>query len=446
MGSDQSKAKKAGKISNKAKTKTHKYRIPAQFKAERAIEDGAFFPWVSLAMKWVPSLTKKDLEPTDADLKLISTLAYQSDDLGNALADEILKNGLVANQLEQGLVKGWERLENPSPVLVEYLKYYEALPAYLGSIGLSDELNIVNKKGEVGNVPHVIGDGVAMSVGFFVGANYPAVGKSIVSTGSVASGSTRMIQTLKFVEDVYQPHAFELYGVGVQACAKVRLAHAFARKQIARKNDWDENYYGVPISEFDNMIFLSGIFMSVVLRGQARSKVIEAKVRGMQYGLGAPKALLDLSTMETFRFFNMCLAHLDDSPETARQVVSNFHDNEYFRETNTLQGKLNREISLQLANLTSRVLYGNTMADDIGLGRWYRGVYLPWLANYLRQLSIISVKRGGSLIKVAMRARSILKKISRKPRIEFAVKSSKENLVAGYTGSYGAFKGNAGSK
>lgn len=447
MGSDQNKAKNAGKKPNKVKTKTAQYRLPQQFKPDRAAEDGAFFPWVSLAMQWVPSLTRADLDPTEADLQLISTLAYQTDDLANALAEEIFKNGLVAKQLEEGLVNGIASLQNPPQVLVDYLAYYEALPAYLESIGLSDELTILSNNKAVTNISHVIGDGVAMSVGFFVGANYPAVGQSIVSTGSVASGSNRMVQTLKFVDDASQPNAFKTHGVGIQACAKVRLAHAFARKQIARKNNWDENYYGVAISEFDNMIFLSGIFMSVVLRGRAKNPVVEAKIRGMQYGLGAPKALLALSTMEIFRFFNMCLAHLDDSPETARQVVKNFHENDYFRETKTFQGKVNREISLQLANLTSRVLYGNKMADDIGLARWYSGLYLPLLANYLRQLSIVSVKRGSSLIKLALLAQKIIKKISKKNQTTTTTSSSKRKnkSVAGYTGSFGVFKGSVQS-
>ncbi len=425
--------------------------LPRQFKPERPIEDGPFYPWVKLAMRWFPDLKRSDLDPNEADLELISRLAYQNDELANQLAAEIMKNGLLANELEKGLSKGLASLENPPQILADYLAYYEALPEFLERYQTKNKKNKNQKSKQnqsstmaINDVPVVLGDAVAMSVGFFVGANYPAVGKSIVSTGSVASGSNRMVQTLNFVGDVYGATAFELFGSGIQACAKVRLAHAFARMQIERKGDWDTSYYGLPISEFDNMIFLSGVFASVVLRSGGDASLIESRVRGIQYGLGAPKELLELNAAETFRFFNMCLAHLDDSPETAREVVKNFYENEYFRPTDTLKGKINRELSLELANLLSRVLFGNKMADDIGLGRWYRNIYLPWVAISLRAVSTVGVRRMELILKIYMLAYKILKKASVTKPVKanrVSTKRKQKDKKSSYIGSFGVFKG-----
>lgn len=422
--------------------KIQQAKIPGQFNLHRPIEQGAFYPWVQLMCKWIRFISEEDLKPSNADLALISKLAYQTDDLANNMADALMRDHSLAGQLEEGLAYGIDHLDNPTGVLREFLQFYEDLP---------EKINLKQSKGSGYHPPRFIenssafrifSDGMAMSVGFFIGANYPAVGKSLVTTGSVANGSLRMKQTLKFFEDVSRPNAFEKHGIGVQACAKVRLAHAFARRQIVKKGVWDENYHGVPISEFDNMIFLSGLFMSSMMQTTGKDSFAEKRVRGIQYGLGAPNELLDLSAREISRFFVMCLAHLDDSPETALQVVKNFHENDYFRPTNTAREKFNREFSLTVANVASRVLYGDAMADSIGLSPWYRGAYLPLIAGSSRMLTTIAMHQQQPLLKLFYAIYKPIYKLAAHNNPGNSASSSVSNKAASkYQGSFGMFKG-----
>ncbi len=424
-------------------------RLPGQFKPERTLDEAPFRHWVRWMLSLVPSLSEEDLIPTPKDLEMISKLAYSVDDLGNKLAAEIVKNPNVARQLEKGLAEGIESLEAPSPVLAEFLQYYENIPDFRGpETGKKAKSSAAVDLFDTPWFLEFIGEGIGLSIGFFVGANYPAVGRSIVSTGSVARGPSRMIQTLKFGYDIGKPGAFRKFGPGVQACAKVRLAHAFARMQIARgKYEWDEDYYGLPISEFDNMIFLSGMFAMSNVFGGALKIDNSAIFRSTQYGLAAPKPLMEFSPQEMLRFFVMVLAHLDDSPETAREVVHAFYNNRHYKPERTIQDKLIKELTFLVANFYTRFSYGNTMADDIGLDRHPWGLPLPQAAAVLNAaapavLRLFEAPQFKQVLSPMARLSAPMGRMMKYiPRSQEREQTGGRSKRGGYTGSFGAFKG-----
>lgn len=398
-------------------------------------------------IKWAPYLTKEDLYPTPDDLALISALAYNSDDLADKMAEAILHDPSLTPQLEQALACGLEDLDNPPKIVSDFLTYYAKLPdkiaQYRSDSSHQDHSRSSHSRlGFDNQLTQIIANGLAISIGFFIGANYPSVGRSLVTTGSVAGSCLRMKQTMKFFEDVSHTKAFEKNGIGIQACAKVRLAHAFARRQIVKKGGWNEAYYGVPVSEFDNMIFLSGLFMSSMFQSSGMVPNAQRRVRGIQYGPGVPHKLLDLSPKEISRFFVMYLAHLDDSPETALQVVNNFNENDYFHPTNTRTEKINRELSLAVANLASRVLYGNSMADSIGLRRWYRGAYLPLLANSSRIFTTFAIGRQSQFLRIYAAANRLIDIATPRTNSNSAIiRDKQKTAIPKYKGSYCMFKG-----
>lgn len=434
------------RISTATKADYSDLRIPGQFKPRRTLEEAPFRFWVKWMLSLVPGLKAEDLIPTRADLELISELAYSVDELGNALAAEIVKNPKIARQLEKGLAEGIASIENPSPVLVEFLEYYENFPDFREPCAEGAKPRREQSLNDVPESLAFLGEGVGLSVGFFVGANYPAVGRSIVSTGSVASGPSRMIQTMKFGFDIGAPGAFRKFGPGIQTCAKVRLAHAFARMQIARgKLEWDENYYGKIISEFDNMIFLSGMFAMSYAFGSQVGMDNNTIFRATQYGLNAPRALMDFEPRQMLRFFVMVLAHLDDSPESARQVVHSFLTNKHYKPVKTRRQRLEKELTFLTANLYTRFSYGNRMADEIGLARTHRGVPLAPLAvaaNWAapRMMPLFASPVAGAAASSAARLSAPLIKRAMRKKPSAKAKKPQTNF-GGYTGSFGAFAG-----
>lgn len=107
-----------------------------------------------------------------------------------------MAKGPLGGQLNKGLEQGLGSLEDPPEVLREFLAYYEDLPEWSYKKELEDYLSN-EPESSVAKPPLVtfLGDGYAMAVGFFVGANYPAVGQSLVATGSVARGASRMVES-----------------------------------------------------------------------------------------------------------------------------------------------------------------------------------------------------------------------------------------------------------
>ena len=95
------------------------YKLPHQFKPDSVVEDGPFGPWVEKTLKRSSDLSIDSLVPTESDLALISKLAFQTDDLGNNLADAILKDRKIAHQLEKGLAEGISQVDELSFYLLK---------------------------------------------------------------------------------------------------------------------------------------------------------------------------------------------------------------------------------------------------------------------------------------------------------------------------------------
>lgn len=421
-----------------------KLRVPKQFKPDRSIYDGPFQYWTRSMMRDHPQkFNETSLTPTAKDLELISRMAYESDELADNLAAAILSSKGLAKLFEKGLKEGLASLENPPPELSAFLEYYEQVPewAYFPNLMGEEAWRKANEEQEgLGQIqlPNFLLDGLGMSQGFFIGANYPAVGRSIVGTGSIAKGAGRMEQTMKWGDDLFGGvKAFEQGGSAVRSSAKVRLAHAFARIQATRNTEWDENYYGLPISDFDNMVFFGGIFTLVdIMSGALKEEHVafgRAAVTSIQYLLGAPEFLVRMPLEEKSRFFVMVIAHLDDSPETAREVVKNFYSDEaYFRGSKTIKEKVSKELTFFLANLNTRFVYGNEMADNVGLSQYHRGIHVPTVSKGAKWL--LSKLKRKHLTWAFIQGKKVVDLL---PKKTFTPDVSKTV----YRGSFGAFEG-----
>jgi len=392
-------------------------RLPGQFKPDRRVEDGPFAAYVATVRRAIPAMRKIDLEPTAEDLQLVSTLAYETDDLADALAAAILVDPTLAAQLDRGLADGIASLDEPPQVLVDYLDYYENIPDWADYEKLAGAHVGPEASGGDGAqlaaarspIARVLLEAIALGSGFYIGANYPAVGQSLRATGTITNGNARVLQTARWAQDTFAtPGALARFGIGIQSSAKVRLAHAFARRQIEAWGEWDEDYYGTPISSFDNMVFLSGLLMlpdvAVALGTPADSPSVELsrlQTRSVQYLLGAPRRLVEMPTDRIRRFFVLVVGHLDESPETARPVVESIRTG--YRPAVGLRQRLSRAMTLLVANMFVRRAWGNGMADRIGLERFWWGLPVPWLSHVFFQWGPRAAKPGLRLARVLSR-------------------------------------------
>lgn len=443
------KAKKKAK--KKAPVSKPAYKIPLQFKPERPISEGPWSTIVERSLSSLPYLKREELEATEDDLKLISKLAYRRDDLGDNLAALIFKDRKVAHQLEQGLSQGIASLDNPPKALVDFLDYYENVPdwaymknlkAYMETPEGQASLKAERRAPKPNAFIEALAEGVGLAGGFFVGAYYPAVGQALVATGSVAGGSSRIIQTFNFVADTSDIRDFMPFGKAIQAGAKVRLAHAFARRQIEKSGLWDKEYYGEVISDFDNMIFASGL-LAGDFNSQRSVHLKDAgiyQVKAIAYLLGAPRELLELSQEESMRFFVMVVGHLDGSPETAAKVLESFQNNEHYKPEITFKDKFYKGLTYFSANMATRIAWGNEMAEDIKFQQSYFGIPLAPIATFIGDR--VGQEPPKALVlsfKGFMKLRKARKNLSKK-----LGSNRKRNSIAApdrdaYKGSFGAF-------
>ena len=115
-------------MAKQARKTNTQYRLPTQFKPDRPISEGPWKAYIDSSIARHPTLTMDDLEPTPADLELISKLAFSRDELADNLATLIFEDRSVAQQLEKGLAEGIASLDNPPKALVDFLDYYENMP------------------------------------------------------------------------------------------------------------------------------------------------------------------------------------------------------------------------------------------------------------------------------------------------------------------------------
>ena len=426
--------------------------LPGQFKPERPIDEGPWATFIEGALKRQTKIKKEDLKPTQKDLELISKLAFSRDELADDLATLIFEDRSVAHLLEKGLAEGAASLANPPKALVDFLDYYENMPDWTYMPELKKRM--ATKKGQKflkakrspprkSPFSQALEDGARLTTGFFIGAYYPAVGQSIVSTGSVAKGSNRVIQTFKFFDDTSDVRDFMPYGKAVQAGAKVRLGHAFARKQIEKAGTWDKAYYGEIISDFDNMIFASGIILGVnAIQSPEFKQYGVDPGKAMTYFLGAPKALLDLEALEIYRFFLMSISHLDGSPETAKQVYASFRKNEHYKADKTLEDKFYKELTYLFANLMTRIIWGNTIANDIEMEKYFYGIPLvPLAASLSKRVNKEPSKAAISILQTTQKFMAPASRFStiHLPNIPKFKKQNPNNTNEPYSGSFGAF-------
>lgn len=87
-----------------------------------------------------------------------------------------------------------------------------------------------------------------------------SVAKPLAMTGAYAgeSANRRFLETASFWIDVSEPKALAQGGQGIATALRVRLMHVFVRQRLRRHPAWDEEAWGVPISQADAFLTLMG--------------------------------------------------------------------------------------------------------------------------------------------------------------------------------------------
>ncbi len=148
--------------------------------------------------------------------------------------------------------------------------------------------------------------------------------RPLAATGRLEQmASRRMGETARWVLAVTTPGGMRPGGEGLASSVHVRMVHALVRDHLLRKDAWDSEAWGVPISATDALVTAIGGFHVVPLRAmrdlgvrhsRAELEALTHLWRWVAYVMGVPEELLPESYAEACQVVDAALT-LDPGPD-----------------------------------------------------------------------------------------------------------------------------------
>ncbi len=201
------------------------------------------------------------------DIKICESLRHQIDPFADRVIDEFFKSEESKKEalgLLGSLSKNTDRPGKNAPqVFQDYFKEESQLPDWVDWSKVE-----VGQKLFMTYTPQVLMLLMCSSLPHCYACRKGA--KVMAMTGrfgadDISVFKKRMVETAQFVVNVMAPKGLEPEGRGITTSLIVRLMHASVRYYIM-KDDWDEEEYGLPINQEDELGTLMA-FSVIVLRG-----------------------------------------------------------------------------------------------------------------------------------------------------------------------------------
>lgn len=196
------------------------------------------------------------IDPTlpDERIREFAQSYYETDPIAEAVIDDIFKPGQAAKgraMLSQALEEGVEAVTDAPDSLIALFKELERVPDWVDFEKVEYGARVFRRYGWF--MFHFLG---AITL---EGYRESSVAKPLAFTGAY-DGSTaykRFLETCNFWNDVAQPGGLEKGGNGRTTAVRVRVMHVVVRRHLANHKLWDEDAWGVPISQADSMVTLA---------------------------------------------------------------------------------------------------------------------------------------------------------------------------------------------
>jgi hypothetical protein len=179
---------------------------------------------------------------------------------GDPLADVVVDGGAL---VRRAIADGIETLDDPPAALVALFASLDSPPAWL-------EIDRCDRGAE-----HLARQSreyslVLGAASLLAGAQNHIASKPLSFTGRYASdAATRSIEVGSWLSAVTTPGGLRRDRAGFARTVRVRMIHAHIRAHLARRPEWDERAWGVPIPQ-SYLAFTLAEFCSIALRAMAR--------------------------------------------------------------------------------------------------------------------------------------------------------------------------------
>lgn len=239
----------------------------------------------------------------DVRLAALRAATLQSDPLADALVDAMAAApaGQGRRQFEAALEHGSACVEHAPPALVQLFAQVETTPAWLDRVQLKRGAEAMLRQGAEG----LCALSAVSLMGGYLSSNAT---KPLAQTGALLNmAPRRLAETTQFVWAVASSGALERDTAGFKACLRVRVMHAFVRRQLSAAPTWRRELWGVPINQRDMVATHLSFTLMFVLGVSALGRIVTTDERDaivhlwryVSFLLGTPDVLLPKTFRET---------------------------------------------------------------------------------------------------------------------------------------------------
>jgi hypothetical protein len=189
------------------------------------------------------------LAPTEEEWARIEAGLHKGDPVMDEVVEWMYETGRPGARkrlFEQALHSGIDSLPDPPPALRKFFTLIETPPAWLDRELVARGVTPAQLSGSVGF--QVLRD-FALMAGY---SYFSSMNQVLMHAGSLTRRASRRLgETKKWIFDVTERGGLERFGAGFITTIRVRLVHALIRRNLARRDDWDHEKWGLPINQVD---------------------------------------------------------------------------------------------------------------------------------------------------------------------------------------------------
>lgn len=342
---------------------------------------------------------KHAAEPDDEQWQQLGQQLNQGDPLADNLVRWMKAEGMSASwkQFEAALAAETSIYDALPSELSAFFTSVSTVPAWVDSSQVERGMAVSARSGKTGMR-------VLRDFGLMAGYQASAINQTLVKTGALEkSAARRVAETTKWWMDCTEPAGLTIHGAGFKTTLRVRVIHAMVRAQLGTGDDWDHDYYGLPINQLDmqvtylafSVMFLLGQRLLGVPINKEEAEDVMHLWRYIGWLMGVDEALLVSSEQEGRIALYQNLLSQATADDTSKQLGRALMDEplaRHYPNMQWLKSRWDKHVHLSIV----RFFVGHAGMKALGLPRyvlpWYPLVFTP--LNFLTQSVFRAFPKG----------------------------------------------------
>jgi hypothetical protein len=315
------------------------------------------------------------------------------------LVDWMASAGMAQSKavFERALTEGIGNVPDAPEPLREFFIRIETVPDWVDRDKLRKGQRALLRGGSDGM-------SIARDVSLLGGYQFAGFNKTLLRTGALEKGSNqRFAETMQWAMDVISDGGLDPLGIGYRSTVRVRLIHAFVRRQVSAMPDWRADEWGVPVNQTDMAATLVGALVAPpvaslgmgILPAPGELDAIAHVTRYVGWLIGVEDEWLPRSFRDSVRVLYHTSTALANPDETTRQLSVPMAEDPLLWHYRGM-GRLRRRLAwAQHLSITSAFLGPGAMRTlglPVYMPPWYPVLRVP--ANVIRSIGAMTLPGG----------------------------------------------------